>query len=82
VSPRQYTMLGEFIKHGASIEDIAHLKQNTLGSLIYRKWVRQKHQSFDITAEGRAAYYRYGTEDILRKSFHAALSRYVRGGAV
>ena len=80
MSPRQYTMLHEFVNNGrVDLETLRSFNQLTLGSLIYRKWVKQTGEIFSITVEGRDAYYAYGTQNILRQSYAAAMSRYIKG---
>lgn len=78
MSPRQYTMIGEFIAKEYDLEELKQFNQVTLGSLIYRKWVKQKGEIITITMVGQEAYYAYGSQNILRKNFAAAFSRYIK----
>jgi hypothetical protein len=79
MSSRQYTMMGNFMTTAYTLDEVAGFSQVTLGSLLYRKWVKQKDDKLEITNEGKAAYHRYGSEDISRKNFQAALSRWIKG---
>jgi hypothetical protein len=80
MSPRQFTLMKDFIDHanGYTLDDIRGLSQVTLGSIVYRKWVKQSGENLTITDEGKRAYYEYGSLDITRKNYGAALSRYLK----
>lgn len=81
MSPRQYTLMRGFVESKQiTLDDARQLSQTTLGSAVYRKWLKQKGETLVLTEAGRQAFHEYGTAAITRLNFQAALSKYIRNG--
>ncbi len=62
------------------IQEVSEYHQGTYGSLVYRGWAKRNGKKVEVTAKGREDFALYGSADVMRKNFHAALSKYIRNG--